>query len=1151
MKGVLRLTTKSFFRTSVNIKYDIGEPEFLRNYLPTPSHAESIIGTTEGFVNKGANTAHIMIGPYGSGKSLLATVIASIVSKRVDKNIVNELVRKFKNVHQDVHESLDSLRSETRQYIPIVLNGSYPRFGDSIVKLIEKELKHYGIALDLPTERNNIIKNIKNWEEYYYSTFEQFEDLLQERLIDLNSWMKKIEQGNLLEIEWFKSIYPDLTAGAKFDSHANGDLIENLNKTLETLVEKNIGIFIVHDEFGRFLQNLDQYLVYKTMQELQDIAEFVNRSNQYMQLLLISHKGMSQYLHGFNQEHQSEFQRIEKRYTTYFVESDTATYYRIVQQYINNTLKENVVIDTEDIIRQLRLYNLFQELNHHEIENLIVKGCYPIHPVTLFLLPRISKIFGQNERTLFTYLESDDSYGFNNQITKNADYIYADTLFPYFFSEESLKELLDESNKDTIQTYQMICSNLDARKVNAHRIIMFITMWEITNSNSIYKVDNSLLEFATGIDEIRLQEILDELTELKFIRYNRIQNKWELSQGSSVVVEELVQNKKVELKINNEKRISSLTKFLPTKYYLARDYNDLKNITRFMRVTLLQGEQLLKNGLNEKQLMLNDTDGMICLILIENINTLEDITSLIKKVKKTNLIFGVLKNELTMIKDDIDNLMAITELIKDKSILSEYKNLHTELNIIKTDYQHNIDSFLNSFTEFEPNVDWYNKGEKISLINEVELESKVSEIMWDLYGSTPTVMNDSINRFNVVGIQKRSLYKVTDHILSTFHEENIGIKGQGPDYLIYATVLKNNGLDKKELKDLDNEIFLSIRKGLLNYLRKNNSGKLSSLYNILNGSPYGIRPPLIPLIMVVLLRDRWDQLMFYRNNIFVPAIEGEKIYHMFNEAEHYDYVYHDLEEEKLKFMNKLEEEVQGYISDYVTDDTQLIRISSGLLNWLRNLPRHVQITNRLNDRLLKFKEIIRKSEVNPLQGLEELVTLVSNDHNKIKTFMNKLESVYSQFKNEVTYVLLDQLNVESIVEAQSKVQEVVDERDYKNRNRLISTLLTTNDIEEFALNYMGTKLTDWSDINYDLFIKQLNQDIKLFTSTSLKDGEDIKGKIELYIDQDYKQIKKVDLSKKSELVYNNVNRIINNAGRNIPKEEINFIIFKLINKYIE
>lgn len=1139
------MVSEEVFRTSINIDYDLGEQSFINRYLPTPSHAQSIIEISKGFYEKNANSSHIMVGPYGSGKSLLATVIANIVSKKVSQSSIKDLINRFSNVHQDIYESLQSLNDVKKIYVPIVLNGSYLTFGDNLVEKIQEELLSRGIRVFLPTEKNNILETINNWRTNFPTTYNLFLDKVTKKYKNYDFWISKIETGSRIEIEWFKDIYHELTSGAEFDSTKDGDFQENLKIILEVLKKEGIGLFIIHDEFGRFLQNLDQSNIYKTMQELQDIAEFVNRSNSFMHLLLISHKNMSQYMRGFNAEYQSEFQRIEKRYATYYVESDSATYYRIVNQVMTdnyNHLQED--IDNDFLIR-LKSFNLFRELNPHEVENLVAKGCQPIHPVTLFLLPRISRVFGQNERTLFTYLESEGPNGFKQSIEVNKKYIYADKIFSYFFSEINLNHLYDEKTNSIIKMYSLIRANFDARKTNAYRIIKFVTLWEITNSNNVFNLNTDLISFATGIEITTVEKILNELMELKFVRFNRVLKRWELAEGSSVVVEDLINEKRQELFINLDSRIKVLSDLFPKRYYLATDYNDVKNITRFFYPNFISSSKFISDTYNLSELERPNSDGTINYIILDNLNDYPFVINKIHTINNKSIIFSVLRSELTIIKNEIDNYLIVHELLSDNGLLREYKNLRTELNIYLEDYKYDIQNFLKPLFEFDSNVEWFHDGKSIILQDEIEIEEFISEVMWHLYPNTPVIMNDLINRFNVTGIQKRSLFEVVNKVLNNYYEENIGIEGHGPDYLIYATVLKNNGIDLKKLNHIDNESIRELRNDLLDFINQNNRYSLLNLYEIANSEPYGIRPPLVPLMIVICLRDKWDQLMFYRNNMFVPALEGEKIYEMFEVAENYEYVYYDYSESMQRFLDQLESKFSHYISEYVKDDIQLIRVSSGLLNWLRSLPRQTQITNEfLNENALLFKELIRKSEVNPLQSIEKIKEIFSSDIEKINSLVVELENSHERFKRILENKLLKALSIKNFINKDKFINEWEND---EITNNLIVSLKDSQTFEEFIYKYIGTEIQNFSDVNYNLFEQQLKNDIKYLISGNIVDENDF----QLSINNKHKIIKKVELSRKSEIIYNNIERILKNAGRNVPSEEIDYILLKLIDEYIE
>lgn len=96
--------------------------------------------------------------------------------------------------------------------------------------------------------------------------------------------------------------------------------------------------------------------------------------------------------------------------------------------------------------------------------------------------------------------------------------------------------------------------------------------------------------------------------------------------------------------------------------------------------------------------------------------------------------------------------------------------------------------------------------------------------------------------------------------------------------------------------------------------------------------------------------------------------------------------------------------------------------------------------------------------------------------------------------------------------------------------------------------YIGTELENWSDTTYELFVNQVKNDLISLTSSDQSNDDEV---VELTYNNKYKKIRKVELSTKSKIIYENVDRMIKNAGKTVPREEIDFIIYKLINEYME
>ena len=63
----------------------------------------------------------------------------------------------------------------------------------------------------------------------------------------------------------------------------------------------------------------------------------------------------------------------------------------------------------KDYLSETNTLNIFPDYNNKELEKHVVKGCYPLHPLSTYLLPELSQKVAQNERTIFTFLSTKES----------------------------------------------------------------------------------------------------------------------------------------------------------------------------------------------------------------------------------------------------------------------------------------------------------------------------------------------------------------------------------------------------------------------------------------------------------------------------------------------------------------------------------------------------------------------------------------------------------------------------------------------------------------------------------------------------------------------------------------------------------------------
>jgi hypothetical protein len=74
----------------------------------------------------------------------------------------------------------------------------------------------------------------------------------------------------------------------------------------------------------------------------------------------------------------------------------------------------------DDLAERFTANRLLDTNNASEVD-FAVYGCYPLHPISTFILSRLSEKVAQNERTLFTFLSSGDRHTFSAFLAKSDD----------------------------------------------------------------------------------------------------------------------------------------------------------------------------------------------------------------------------------------------------------------------------------------------------------------------------------------------------------------------------------------------------------------------------------------------------------------------------------------------------------------------------------------------------------------------------------------------------------------------------------------------------------------------------------------------------------------------------------------------------------
>ncbi|WP_318503046.1 hypothetical protein [Bacillus sp. T3] len=321
-----------------------------------------------------------------------------------------------------------------------------------------------------------------------------------------------------------------------------------------------------------------------------------------------------------------------------------------------------------------------------------------------------------------------------------------------------------------------------------------------------------------------------------------------------------------------------------------------------------------------------------------------------------------------------------------------------------------------------------------------------------------------------------------------------------------------------------------MRKRLLEHLEGSKRNSIYGLFSIALLKPFGIRAPLVPLLVVALLKDKWHQMAFYSNDFSLTEMNAEMLYEILEQsAEFYEYEIYSLNEETMEMLKYLNE---IYLDGENTLPPNIL--FKELNQWLLKLPRFTQITNKQPPEVLKVKQIIRSSEMDPLVASKEFMNfaLSIEQYHEIKEY---LEVFVESFKKDLlkeTFAVFEVQNVEQI-----RVKHADTIQKSPQLKELVQILEQEQNFDSFIVNVVGVQLEDWSDVTYDSYFATLTQLLTIVDSETIRvtEGEQV-----------ISTIKEMDLSVKGNTIYNQLHRIVTAGGRTMNPEEVKYILYRIL-----
>lgn len=1189
------------FQYSVNIAYDLYDDKKIKSYIPSNSSLqiiEDILASTD---NKSTDRARILTGSYGKGKSHLILYILALLSGR-DKSLFTTAIEKAKKENPDLANNICDYLESGKKLLPVIVNANSLDIKSTLLQSLSTALQQAGLSNIMPsTFFDAAISKVLSWKNSFPETYAAFEKKIGQSGDSFVTELKDFDQSRY---DLFVKIYPSLTSGSEFNPLAGSDVIGVYESVIDELKARGYnGIFVVYDEFGKFLEGSVDKSSAMDIKLIQDFAEKCNRSGlKQLHLMLISHKSIENYIGKLSKNKVDAWKAVSNRFKSISITNAESEIYDMVATVLHRNGKqfENYVANHADQFDVLKSIidrdHSFTALNDENVEDFALR-CYPLHPYTLLLLPKVSELVAQNERTIFTFLSSTERYSVPYFLrTENSSFpiIEPDYIYDYFeklFRGEPYGSIVKKQWQITTSAISKLkeYDNPLAEKIaKTLALIYCVNDFEIIPPSwdiicDIYSVNYRWADIEAAKETLKKAHLLIELLYKPYVR---------ITEGSGHDVLSLIQQEAFRIEKTTRAK-DVFGRVCETKYLYPVHYNDENEVIRYFDFRFIDVDDL--HSIASKGFTLDTgADGVVFAVLIKDVAELENAEDCIKNNHNKRAVF-ILPREGSDSESLARNYQAILNL-KNQYEGKEVE-LVEELNYILEDRQNVVNSLIdNLYARFDKNLSSvYYDGIKREVSRKAQLSQLLSSIMSNVYYRTPKIVNDLINKNQLSPTIKNARNKILTAILSGSYKKDMGLIGNGPELNILRSALIIPGVfinsddepyietecEDKRIVQILNEIKTHI---LQSSLSKHNN--LGELYDVLTAPDYGygLKLGVIPLYIAVIISQYKDHITLSKKGKELP-LSASVLCDIEYQPEDYSIVLEQWDEQKDIYIANLEDIFSQFVNSSDRINGSFVYIVKAMRRWYLQLTKYEIVTKKVCDangtissmdsKVIKFRNALSSPELNSHEFLfeqlfrifeksdyESLISAMRCAFQDINTTYRNIHIKLTKETKKLFYAKENERLSSVIANFYDDLKESTKEHLFSGKASLFLDIAKhpNNDesklIETIGRALFNLRMSDFTDEIMACYIAELDSVIKEIKKYDerIETVNSVQGYKIMFTDENgleiTRQFDATENTERGQYLYNDITSTLEEFGGAVSSDEKRQILFRILKELI-
>lgn len=739
------------------------------------------------------------------------------------------------------------------------------------------------------------------------------------------------------------------------------------------------GIYIVFDEFSKFIEGQNNTAAGTNMHLLQSMCELATDSkNAQVFITMVTHKSIKEYGKYLSRDLINLFTGIEGRIIEkYFVTSSKNNYELIKNAIVKDDSKLLNIPHYEKYLGKEKFKEFFSlpafrsGFDETEFKNVIFNGCYPLNPIAAYLLLNISEKVAQNERTLFTFISNDEPHSmarFVSEHTSDKEWsIGADLIYEYF-SALFKKDVVNEFIHNIWLSAEYAIDKCDTE--DQRKIVKALAVILIVNKEDEIPATEKYLKLCINASDP--EQALIELKKKEFIYKKNSTGSYVFKTRAGSELKAEIKRQR-ELKGDNVNYSKVLLDVTGNYFIIPRKYNTVKMMTRYFTNEFMDVDDFL-NITSSTVLLDNTLDGKVITLYSFSRIKQEAVKQHLLELAEKRLVVICPKKGLKA-KKQLKDYEIISDLKENQLFTDNNEILKRELPLLLDDLTIELETIIGSV--YEDDLDtkvFYFNDDRIENVKSGNVEEAVNECCLNVYTSTPIINNEMVNRAEIGTAQtKKARLNIVQTILSHTDTPEF-YNGSNQEATIYRALFGVTGIIDGDTREDIQFVIDEINRYVDSCCDKKVAVK-EIVYKLVK-APYGMRTGVIPFYLAYVLANRREDIIVYFLNKEVQ-ITSEIVVNMCEQPEDYAIYVSKEDLQKEKYISELNmlfevEDNRNLSSNRIKD------IIICMQRWFRSLQqatRNVICLDQYvdNDNMVQamktIKKAMQKVEFNPFEIL--------------------------------------------------------------------------------------------------------------------------------------------------------------------------------------